>query len=108
MILTAPVMIGPLLAGLALFALSTGIGMWQVAKIIQIREAKHELKQGSAGFLRSISGWSVIFIWFGLVWFAATIIGDWGATGDLQGAIARGWVRFQILLEILAALAESD
>ena len=99
---------GPLLATLALFALSTGVGMCQVAKIIQIREAKHELKQGSAGFLRSLSGWSVIFIWFGLVWFCATIIGDWGATGDLEGAIERGWVRLQILLEILAALAESD
>ncbi|MEL7255964.1 MAG: hypothetical protein AAGL23_17440 [Pseudomonadota bacterium] len=99
---------GPLLAALALLAASTAIGMIQVAKIIQIREAKHELKQGSAGFLRSISGWSVIFIWFGSVWFVATIIGDWGATGDLEGAIDRGWIRLQILLEILAALAESD
>ena len=102
------ILTGPLLSGLTLFALSTAIGMWQVQKIIQIREAKHELKQGSAGFLRSISGWSVIFIWLGLVWFAATIIGDWGVTGDLEGAIDRGWVRLRVLLEILAALAESD
>lgn len=98
----------PLLSALTLFALSTAMGMWQVAKIIQIREAKHELKQGSAGFLRSISGWSVVFIWFGAVWFCATIIGDWGVSGDLEGAIDRGWVRLQVLLEILAALAEAD
>ncbi len=100
--------IGPVLATAALLFISTGIGLTQVQKIIQIREAKHELKHGSAGFLRSVSGWSVIFIWLGLVWFTATIIGDWGVTGDLEGAIDRGWVRLRVLLEILAALAESD
>ncbi|MEO0752473.1 MAG: hypothetical protein AAFY25_11790 [Pseudomonadota bacterium] len=99
---------GPFLATLTLFVVSTGAGMIQVVKVIQIREAKHELKQGSAGFLRSIGGWSVIFIWFGAVWFLATIIGDWGVSGDLAGAWDRGQLRLRILLEILAALAESD
>lgn len=99
---------GPFLATLALFAVSTLVGMIQVVKIIQIREAKHELKQGSAGFLRSIGGWSAIFIWFGAVWFLATIFGDWGVSGDLGGAWDRGMVRLRILIEILAILAESD
>ena len=99
---------GPFLSAAALFLLSTGVCILPVRKIIQVREAKHELKQGSAGFLRSIGGWSIIFIWFGAIWFLATIIGDWGATGDLAGAWARGEVRLRILLEILAALAESD
>ena len=99
---------GPFLSALALCVLSTAIGIMPVHKIIQVREAKHELKQGSAGFLRSIGGWSIIFLWFGAVWFLATIIGDWGATGDLAGAWERGQIRLRVLLEILAALAESD
>ena len=98
----------PFMAALALFAISTGVGMIQVVKIIQIREAKHELKYGSAGFLRSVGGWSIVIIWFAAVWFLATIIGDWGATGDLAGAWDRGQLRLRILIEILAALAESD
>jgi hypothetical protein len=99
---------GPLLATLVLMAVSTLIGMFQVVKIIQIREAKHELKHGSAGFIRGIAGWSIVVIWLMAVWFCATVIGDWGATGDLEGAIERGWIRLEILLEIAAALLESD
>ena len=56
-----------------------------VKKLIRVHEAKHELKRGSAGFLRSVSGWSMIALWLMAVWFLATIIGDWGATGDLDG-----------------------
>ncbi len=99
---------GPILATLILFTLSTAIGMVQVVKIIQVKEAKHELKQGSAGFLRGIAGWSIVALWIMAVWFCATIIGDWGATGDLDGAIARGWIRLEILIEIAIALMESD
>ncbi|MFK7937829.1 MAG: hypothetical protein AB8B82_00500 [Roseovarius sp.] len=99
---------GPLIATLALFALSTALGMAQVAKLIKIHEAKHELKHGSAGFIRSIAGWSLIAFWVMGVWFLATIIGDWGTTGDLAGAVDRAWLRLRILLEIAAALAESD
>lgn len=98
----------PALAGLTVFIVSTGIGVGMVKKLIQVAEARHELKQGSAGFLRTISGWSMIAIWLLAVWFCATIIGDWGATGDLDGAIARGWLRLQILLEIAVALMDSD
>lgn len=100
--------LAPAFFALALLALSALIGMIPVKKLIQVREAKHELKQGSAGFLRTISGWTVIAFWLMGTWFFATIIGDWGATGDLEGAIARAWLRLRILLEIAAALAESD
>ncbi len=99
---------GPLIATLVLMGLSTLIGMTQVVKMIKIHEAKHELKHGSAGFIRSIAGWSMVAFWVMAVWFAATIIGDWGVTGDLEGAMDRAWLRLRILLEIAAALAESD
>jgi hypothetical protein len=103
-----PVDAAPLLAVLGLFALSTLFGLGRVVKLIQVYEAQHELKRGSAGWIRTVSGWSMIFIWLGATWFAATIIGDWGVTGDLAGAIDRSWLRLRVLLEILAALAESD
>ena len=99
---------GPALAALLLLALSTGVGMAQVAKIIKVYEAKHELKQGSAGFIRSIAGWSLVAFWVMAVWFVATIIGDWWATDDLGGAVDRAWLRLRILLEIAAALGEQD
>ncbi|MEL7099010.1 MAG: hypothetical protein AAGM84_09300 [Pseudomonadota bacterium] len=100
--------IPPALTALALLCAGTLIGYWPTRKLIAVREARHDLKQGSAGFIRQISGWSVIAFWLGAVWFGGTIVGDWGATGDLDGAIERAWLRLQILLEILAALAESD
>lgn len=103
-----PDLIYPALAGLALFLASTGVGAPMVRKLIQVREARHELKQGSAGFFRSIRGWSMIALWLLSVWFLSTIIGDWGATGDLDGAIARSWLRLQVILEIAAAVMDSD
>lgn len=99
---------GPALATLLLLALSTAIGMAQVAKIIKVYEAKHELRHGSAGFIRSISGWSLVAFWVMAVWFAATIIGDWWVNEDLAGAVDRAWLRLRILLEIAAALGDSD
>lgn len=105
---TLGTMIPPALATLALIALSTAIGMGAVRKLIVVYEAKHELRRGSTGFLRSISGWSMIAFWLLATWFLATIVGDWGMTGDLDGAVARSWNRLRILLEIAAAIAESD
>ncbi len=99
---------GPALATLALLALSTALGMAQVAKIIKVYEAKHELKHGSAGFIRGIAGWSLVAFWIMAVWFVATVIGDWWATEDLAGAMDRAWLRLRILLEIAAAIADSD
>ncbi len=98
----------PAMAALVLFATSTAFGVPMVKKLIEVYEAKHELKRGSAGFLRTISGWSMIAMWLLAVWFLSTIIGDWGATGDLDGAIARSWLRLQIVLEIAAAVMDSD
>ncbi|MEP5630644.1 MAG: hypothetical protein ABJP79_02045 [Tateyamaria sp.] len=98
----------PFLAALALAGVSTVVGMSSVKKLITVYEAKHELKQGSAGWIRSIAGWSMIAFWLMTTWFLATIIGDWGVTGDLDGAINRSWLRLRVLLEIASALASSD
>ncbi|ASP21949.1 hypothetical protein ANTHELSMS3_03313 [Antarctobacter heliothermus] len=99
---------GPLLAALALFATATAFGMGVMRKLVQVHEARHELKQGSAGFLRTIAGWSMIGFWAMATWFFATIIGDWGVSGDLGGAVARSWLRLEILLHIASALSEAD
>jgi hypothetical protein len=104
MTLSAPV----LLSIAALFAAMTAIGIAPVMRLIRIREARHELKQGSASFIRTLAGWSVIAVWIGATWFFATIIGDWAVSGDLAGAIDRGMLRLYVLLEILSALASSD
>ncbi|QGX98184.1 hypothetical protein EI983_07785 [Roseovarius faecimaris] len=98
----------PILSALVLMAVSTLLGMAQIRKMIRIHEAKRELKHGSAGFIRSISGWSIVAFWAMAVWFIATVIGDWGVTGNLEGAMDRAWLRLRILLEIAAALAEHD
>lgn len=101
-------LLGPLFAALALVSVSTLIGVTSVKKLITVYEAKHELKQGSTGWLRSLAGWSMIAFWLMTTWFLATIIGDWGATGDLDGAINRSWLRLRVLLEIASAIASSD
>ena len=98
----------PLLAGIVLMVLSTAMGLYPVIKIIRIREAKHELRHGSAGALRAVSGWVVIAFWLMATWFCATILGDWHTTGDLAGAIDRAQLRLRVLLEIAAALGESN
>ncbi|MEO9573753.1 MAG: hypothetical protein ABJ263_13630 [Tateyamaria sp.] len=98
----------PALAALALIAFGTLAGVPAVRKLIAVYEAKHELKQGSTGWLRSIGGWSIIAFWLMTTWFLATIIGDWGATGDLEGAIGRSWLRLRVLLEIAIAIMGED
>jgi len=32
-------------------------------KLIQVREAKHELKHGTLGFAQTMSGWIIIVLW---------------------------------------------
>ncbi|MCV3270952.1 hypothetical protein [Roseobacter sinensis] len=96
------------LGAVFLLAGATWLGISPVRRLIRIYEAKHELKHGSAGWLRSLSGWSLIALWLLATWFVATIIGDWGATGDLPGAMDRSWLRLRIILEILIAILESD
>lgn len=98
--------IGPIAATFLIFLLATSIGAIPIKKLIQVQEAKHELKQGSPGFFRTTSGWIIIAVWIFLTWFLATITGDWWATGDLAGAIERSLRRLEILLKILAALSD--
>ena len=99
---------GPILATLILLGCATAAGIGTVKKLITVYEAKHELKQGSTGWLRSIGGWSIVAFWLMTTWFIATIIGDWGANGDLEGAIDRSWLRLRVLLEIAVAIMEAD
>ena len=98
----------PWIAALGLFVLASGLGLRMIRKIVTVYEAKHELKQGSAGWIRSISGWSMIAFWALATWFLSTIIGDWAVSGDLGAAVDRSWLRLRILLEIAAAIADSD
>lgn len=100
--------LSPLLAAGLLFAVSTVIGMANVVKIIAIYEAKHELKQGSAGWIRAISGWSLIVVWVLVTGFLSTIIGDWYISGDIEGAMARAELRLWVMLEVISAVVESD
>ena len=98
--------LGPILSTLLIVGIASLVGVQPIKKLIQVNEAKHELKHGSAGFLRTMSGWIIIVVWLMATWFFATITGDWWATGDLEGAIERGWYRLELLLIILEALAD--
>lgn len=98
----------PLLMAVPLLALATALGIAPMKKILVMREARHELRHGSAGALRALAGWSVIAFWAMAVWFLATILGDWQMTGDLDGALERAMLRLRVLLEIAAAIADSD
>ena len=98
--------IAPFLFGLGLLAVATVVGVVPVRKLIQIREAKHELRHGSSGFILSVSGWAFIAFWIMGVWFAATVLGDWATHGDLAAAMDRAALRARILLEIAMALSD--
>lgn len=91
-----------------ILAFSAVAGMGAVRKLIEVYEAKHELKHGSAGFLRMIGGWSWIGVWLLVTWFLATVMGDWHHSGDLEGAVDRSMVRLYVMMEIIAALMEQD
>ena len=101
-----PSSFAPFAALLVIIALATPLGIAPIRKLIVVKEAKHELKQGSAGFLLSLSGWIIIAVWGFGTWFCATILGDWWATGDLDGAILRSGRRLELILHILSALAD--
>jgi hypothetical protein len=49
----------PLLAALVLMIAATFVGMLPVVKLIRVYEGHNELKQGSAGWIRTITGWSI-------------------------------------------------
>ena len=98
--------IGPLVAVASLVFIASALGVAPIKKLIQVKEAKHELKHGSPGFIRSMSGWIIIAIWLAATWFLASIIGDWWAFGDLGAAVERSLARLELLLQILAALSD--
>ena len=99
-------MLLPYLLGIGLFGLSTAFGIAPVRKLIQIREAKHELRRGSTGFILTVSGWAFVAFWIMAVWFAATVLGDWGTHGDFDAALDRASLRLRILAEIAIAIAD--
>lgn len=96
----------PVIATLSIIILGAALGMAPVRKLIEMYEAKHELKQGSASMFRRLSGWFFIVIWLAVIWFLSTITGDWWITGDWEGALARSGKRLEIILHILAALGD--
>ncbi len=98
--------LGPFLVAILVVGIGAFLGMYPVRKLIQIQEAKHELKQGSASFFRTTAGWMVIVLWLAAVWFVMTIAGDWWATGDLEGAIERSGRRLELLLRVLQAMGD--
>lgn len=91
---------------IVLWLLASLNGVIPVKKLITMREARHELKQGSAGQLRGLAGWMFILLWAAATWFCATILGDWHTSGDLDGALERAMLRLRVLLEILAAFGD--
>ena len=100
--------IAPLASGLALFAAASLIGVPALRKLIEVREAQRELREGSPGFLRTIRGWSLIAVWLIGTWFLGSFVGDWGASGDLAGALERAGARLYHVIQIVVIIMESD
>lgn len=99
--------ISPQFANLViLLALSSAAGVLGVRKLITVQEARHELKQGSASYLRAIGRWLAVALWLGGTIWVASILGDWHVTGDAEGAWLRGFRRLEILLIVLQAMSD--
>lgn len=98
--------LSPILAGFGLFVLASLMGLVPTRRFIEILEAKHELKQGSAGYLRIVARGTMVVLWLAGTWFCATIIADWGVSGDLDGAVARGMRRLEFVLILLHHLGD--
>ncbi|WP_298863023.1 hypothetical protein [uncultured Sulfitobacter sp.] len=87
----------------ALFGLSTYVGLIPVHRMIRRREAQHELRAGSASYLRRMGGVVFVMIWVVTVLCLSTILGDWAVTGDLNAALERAGMRTAVMLEIAAS-----
>ena len=98
----------PLLLCLPLIGASALIGLPMVKKLIDVKEARHELKRDSTSYIIGVAGWSVTAFWLMAKWYLATILGDWMVTDDLPSAIDRALTRLWVLLQIAAELAASD
>lgn len=94
--------LGALAVALALGAI---MGVVPTRRLITIREAKHELKQGSASRLREMGGWVFAAMWLLVLWFVGSVVGDWIRLGDLDAALTRSELRLRIVADILLALA---
>ena len=94
----------PIFAALALFGLSTYFGLLPIYRLIQMHEARHELRASSASYLRRAGGWIIVAVWLGSVLFCAVFIGDWWITGDHAAAMARAVHRIGLLFQLLASL----
>ena len=93
-----------LIAATILFSFSTYLGLIPVHRMIQRREAQHELRWGSASYVRRMGGLFIIFVWVITVIFLSMIIGDWGVTGDLDAALDRAGLRIGLLIKMAASL----
>lgn len=87
-----------------LYGFSTFLGLIPVHRMIQRREAQHELRWGSASYFRRMGGLFLVFLWIITITFLSTVIGDWGATGDLDAALARAGRRIGLLIRFAASL----
>lgn len=90
-----------LIAAAILFSFSTYLGLIPVHRMIQRREAQHELRWG---YVRRMGGLFIIFVWVITVIFLSMIIGDWGVTGDLDAALNRAGLRIGLLNKMAASL----
>jgi hypothetical protein len=83
-------------------------GVLPVRKVIQIAEARTELKVASPSLFRRLRGWSFIVLWALVTGYSGSFIGDWIKAGDLDGAIDRTLSRLRIVVEILVVIMASD
>ncbi|MEM6897589.1 MAG: hypothetical protein AAF576_09410 [Pseudomonadota bacterium] len=97
--------IGLGLATVAAIALGAASGLWPTRRLITIREAQRELRQGSSSWLREITGWSVILFWLGILVYTGTVLGEWAATGSFIAAMNRVLATISLILEIDPPLA---
>lgn len=94
-----------LFAAAVLFGFSTYLGLIPMHRMIQRREAQHELRSGSASYLRRTGGLLMVAAWLATLFFAATILGDWGFTGDLDAALGRAGERVALMVRLAASAA---
>ena len=92
-----------LFSAVALFGLSTYFRLLPVHRMIQRREAHHELRSGSASYLRRM-GDAILFVtWIIVVLCLSSILGDWAVTGDLDAAMDRAGRRAAVLFKLAAS-----
>ena len=78
----------------ALFAITSG---WlcrdYVRKLIEVKEARDEMRHGSLGFERLREGRWAIVIWLIVIVILSTILGDWWHSESAGDAVGRFFQR---------------